>query len=668
LPDGRDDDGDDTIASAEAEAVSVEQLFATMALKNQKHPSTVTTPSQSQPTSGNLMIEKNNQREIGQMSEETMIKRPALKMTYRESILSRGQNLFKDSSRSRKKQGQEQQQQARTDSPKTTDGKPMNNAKWSKPQPPTPLTGERQRSFQTPKRMGQRCRSVGKGSENSGGKVFAFDEEDYRTVVGRQEDKSRINTKGKEKYPLRRQVSSPLVDGSKADRVKRPSTATPQVEQVQKKRHSNLSPNQKRDDSDSLHPPPPPHRSRSCHQLTNMESSRNLKSPYGQFDDASEIPTRTDVQGVQFDDASEGHSVRSAPNHGLFDDASEMKVSQLKFSDQRSNNGKVGEKASARPTTPMQIKGGAIAGISTSSAWRKTPMSSGKASLLRGAVMRVRSITLERKKAKKNDNPRGYSLGVSVSSLSPFWKKGANHFSHSPVNNTPFSGSTISSISGTHRTGRSETSVPTITRSVSNAETERARNISFKKTRSHNNATKANTRVPSVPRHSVNRGVDGEKRPVSSIQCANTKDQRTSPSSSSSNKKDQRRTEYHGSKSRPNHAEMRQSDEPSPSSESASTTSTTMSANPKSNRVRLHVYDLVSRETQLDLWGYHFPLGQCFNAVNSSLHNLGTGAYHVGVEVNGVEYAYGSNSTMGLTGKSLLCHQSKNDKRFVFIP
>jgi len=69
------------------------------------------------------------------------------------------------------------------------------------------------------------------------------------------------------------------------------------------------------------------------------------------------------------------------------------------------------------------------------------------------------------------------------------------------------------------------------------------------------------------------------------------------------------------------------------------------------NRIKLNVYDLVANDTQLDLYGYcHFPLGQVFNAFNSSLHSIGTGAYHVGVEVNSVEYAYGANTTKDLTG------------------
>ncbi|KAL3922833.1 MAG: hypothetical protein SGILL_001988, partial [Bacillariaceae sp.] len=70
----------------------------------------------------------------------------------------------------------------------------------------------------------------------------------------------------------------------------------------------------------------------------------------------------------------------------------------------------------------------------------------------------------------------------------------------------------------------------------------------------------------------------------------------------------------------------------------------------KTNRIKLHVYDLVQNDTQLDLFGCYFPLGQCFNGLNSTLHSMGTGAYHVGVEINGIEYAFGANSTNGLTG------------------
>jgi hypothetical protein len=52
------------------------------------------------------------------------------------------------------------------------------------------------------------------------------------------------------------------------------------------------------------------------------------------------------------------------------------------------------------------------------------------------------------------------------------------------------------------------------------------------------------------------------------------------------------------------------------------------------NRIRLHVYDLVADSTVVPLFGvFEFPVGQIFNALNSGLHTLGTGAYHVGIEV-----------------------------------
>jgi hypothetical protein len=72
--------------------------------------------------------------------------------------------------------------------------------------------------------------------------------------------------------------------------------------------------------------------------------------------------------------------------------------------------------------------------------------------------------------------------------------------------------------------------------------------------------------------------------------------------------------------------------------EAVATTATRAIAPPnptrKSNRIKLHIYDLITPETRIDLWGlYHFPLGAVFNVVNSSLHSIGTGVYHVGVEV-----------------------------------
>ena len=97
----------------------------------------------------------------------------------------------------------------------------------------------------------------------------------------------------------------------------------------------------------------------------------------------------------------------------------------------------------------------------------------------------------------------------------------------------------------------------------------------------------------------------------------------------------------------------------------------------RTNRVKLHVYDLIASEVIMPLWGCHFPIGSCFNALNNSLHQMGTGAYHVGIEVSshfqprslfsnsatsyhlspssflqthGVEYAYGANDSKNTTG------------------
>jgi hypothetical protein len=71
----------------------------------------------------------------------------------------------------------------------------------------------------------------------------------------------------------------------------------------------------------------------------------------------------------------------------------------------------------------------------------------------------------------------------------------------------------------------------------------------------------------------------------------------------------------------------------------------------RTNNIKLHVYDLISQDTLMQLpWGCVCEIGKCFNEVNSALHELGTGAYHVGVEVNGVEFAYGSTSTPRKSG------------------
>jgi PPPDE putative peptidase domain len=69
------------------------------------------------------------------------------------------------------------------------------------------------------------------------------------------------------------------------------------------------------------------------------------------------------------------------------------------------------------------------------------------------------------------------------------------------------------------------------------------------------------------------------------------------------------------------------------------------------NEIKLHIYDLISKDTLMALpFGCICEIGKCFNDVNTALHELGTGAYHVGLEINGVEYAYGATSSPGRSG------------------
>jgi len=69
------------------------------------------------------------------------------------------------------------------------------------------------------------------------------------------------------------------------------------------------------------------------------------------------------------------------------------------------------------------------------------------------------------------------------------------------------------------------------------------------------------------------------------------------------------------------------------------------------NSVKIHVYDLLEHETVMRLWNScDCPLGKVFQAVNNGLHCLGSGAYHAGIEVNGVEYSYGYSPLKSVTG------------------
>jgi hypothetical protein len=54
------------------------------------------------------------------------------------------------------------------------------------------------------------------------------------------------------------------------------------------------------------------------------------------------------------------------------------------------------------------------------------------------------------------------------------------------------------------------------------------------------------------------------------------------------------------------------------------------------NTVKIHVYDLLQRDALVEMpyFNCNFPIGQCFKALNNAANCLGTGAYHVGVEVS----------------------------------
>jgi hypothetical protein len=72
----------------------------------------------------------------------------------------------------------------------------------------------------------------------------------------------------------------------------------------------------------------------------------------------------------------------------------------------------------------------------------------------------------------------------------------------------------------------------------------------------------------------------------------------------------------------------------------------------QTNELKIHVYDLLTHDALVEMpyLNCHFPIGQLFKSVNDGCNYFGTGAYHVGVEVNGVEYAYGGNNIHGLSG------------------
>jgi PPPDE putative peptidase domain len=587
-----------------------------------------------------------------------------------------------------------------------------NDAKWSKPQPPPSNKSVSQSNHQTDRPQPP---SVGTGA-NSNWKGFVFDEEDIDVgPVSSGKDLNNKIIKGfgahhrKKKDRYQNKHDESVMQGNEEVTKqsiisnKRPSTATPQVAQVQKPKHHTAPLNKEKDDSDIPPPPPPPRsqsspmssRTRQNGQSSTSSKCRTASQQHGQFDDASQSDMSgkggraTNLQNGQFDDASENHrqeqfedaseapptdlpygqfedasefiSTRRAQRCGQFDDASEPppKYSSIGGPSSLREGDDDRTQPQHSPPTSNQPERFLTTSKSISSSQRKSNMNLAKAGLLRDALTRVRSRTSDKKNPKDDENrSRGSSTVVSIGSLSPFRKKLTRAVPNSPANDTQYSGSTITSASGTGRTGssraRSERSVPAIEGVVSNADTEKTRNLSSQILKT--NKTNKSKRVPRIPRHAVGKQrEENESSRSSSVQSSSDKNRQHS-SSSSSYSDDEHEYERRSERSLRNHksrhikAERRQSDGTGSSSMTGSTALTPLSMIPKSNRIRLHVYDLVSRDTRLELWGCHFPLGQCFNAVNSSLHSIGTGAYHVGVEVNGVEYAYGANSTKGLTG------------------
>lgn len=66
------------------------------------------------------------------------------------------------------------------------------------------------------------------------------------------------------------------------------------------------------------------------------------------------------------------------------------------------------------------------------------------------------------------------------------------------------------------------------------------------------------------------------------------------------------------------------------------TSTATGSTERRFNTVKIHVYDLLQKDALVEMpyFNCNFPVGQCFNAMNNAANCLGTGAYHVGVEVS----------------------------------
>ena len=550
----------------------------------------------SQGQSSQVSSDRNSKRSsnsnVQTSTTETAIIRPALKTTKRRSILSRGQRLFKvkpKSSQGRRPTNSEKLENDRFGRHRNStvggDGSssrvsrdntlPVNDAKWSKPQPPPSTMSERQN-------LGRRCQSVGKDGRRKM-KGFSFDDDEPDRHRPRKPTRAR---------------SSPIYY----------------------------------------------RRSRSL-QISSPRESVRSSHACGQFDDATENSCQERVE-----DETEANSTGGQLYKPLQDNSDHLSVKSGQQYDQYDD------------ASPRQLPTKKILSSANNSRRSKTPMSQAKASLLRNALTRVRSMTVDRKNEQPHSRSGESSFGMSIGALSPFRKKEQNTFSQRSASGQYSGSPTIRNgkTDDAMSRRRSKNSMPAVKGTVSIAETAKTSSSSLRKTRSENFLMKTSYREPCIQRRAVKKDEDGIIHHNFSMKSTSSNKNSTTISSSSSSsssrcsvEEDERRTEYNKANSRFIKSEKRQTYDTDLPSRPNCTASSQLSTIPKSNRIRLHVYDLVSREIQLDLFGCHFPLGQCFNTVNNSLHSIGTGAYHVGVEVNGVEYAYGANSTKGLTGKSV---------------
>lgn len=74
------------------------------------------------------------------------------------------------------------------------------------------------------------------------------------------------------------------------------------------------------------------------------------------------------------------------------------------------------------------------------------------------------------------------------------------------------------------------------------------------------------------------------------------------------------------------------------------------------NEVKIHIYDLLTNDSFVEVpyFNCNFPIGQCFKVMNDGCHVLGTGAYHVGVEVSMIGLTFLSHIRQWVFGTAIL--------------